>query len=93
MFACEVREDTEGEGAVGTSAETCMWAVVGRRLQQPLLSQLRGPCERRESFVDNLLVRIHSTVEIKWWTGLAPWEFGFSFSGSLAYTFQVPCEM
>ena len=26
--------------------------------------------------IDNLLVRIRSTIEMMWWTGLAPWEFG-----------------
>ena len=26
-------------------------------------------------FIDNLLVRIHSIIEIIWWTGLAPCEF------------------
>ena len=24
----------------------------------------------------NLLVRIHFIIEVIWWTGLAPWEFG-----------------
>ena len=27
---------------------------------------------QRESFIDNLLVRIHFTIEVIWWTGLAP---------------------
>ena len=38
-------------------------------------------------FIDNLLVQIHSIIEIIWWTGLAPWVFGFPFSGSLTSTF------
>jgi len=39
--------------------------------------------------IDNLLVRIHLIVEMIWWTGLAPWEFEFPFSGSLVCTFLV----
>ena len=27
-----------------------------------------------EFFSDNLLVRIHSIIEMIWWTGLAPWD-------------------
>ena len=38
--------------------------------------------------VDNLLVRIHFIIEMMWWTGLAPWEFEFSFPGSLTPIFQ-----
>ena len=37
----------------------------------------------REFFIENLLVRIHFIIEMIWWTGLAPWEFEFSFPGSL----------
>ena len=37
--------------------------------------------------IENLLVRIHFVLEIIWWTGLAPWEFEFRFSGSLTSTF------
>ena len=36
----------------------------------------------REFIVDNLLVRIHFTIVMIWWTGLAPWEFEHLFSGS-----------
>ena len=32
---------------------------------------------------DNPLVRIHSIIEMIWWTGLAPWEFEIPFPGSL----------
>ena len=42
---------------------------------------LRGAARReREFFIDNLLVRIHFTIEMIWWTGLAPWEFGYTFA-------------
>jgi hypothetical protein len=41
----------------------------------------------REVFIDNLLVRIHSIMEMIWWTGLAPWEFEFPLPGSLIFTF------
>ena len=38
-------------------------------------------------FVDNLLVRIHLIIVMIRWTGLAPGEFDFPFSGSLTSTF------
>ena len=34
----------------------------------------------RECFIDKLLVRIHFIIVMIRWTGLAPWEFEFSFS-------------
>ena len=40
----------------------------------------------REFFIDNLLVRIHFIIVMIRWTGLAPWEFQFSFPGSLTST-------
>ena len=43
--------------------------------------------EKREFFIDNLLVRIHFLIEIIWWTGLAPWELEFLLPGSLIFTF------
>jgi len=30
---------------------------------------------QRVFFLDNLLVRLHSIIDMIWWTGLAPWEF------------------
>ena len=42
--------------------------------------------EERQYFVDNPLVRIHFIIEMISWTGLAPWDFEFSFSGSLTST-------
>ena len=47
--------------------------------------RLRPP--EREFFIDNLLVRIHFIIVMIRWTGLAPWEFEFSFPGSLTSTF------
>ena len=52
----------------------------------------------REFFIDNLLVRIHFIIVMITWTGLAPWEVEFPFSGSLtpcflqvrAFTPQTP---
>ena len=41
----------------------------------------------RDVFMDNLLVRIHLVIVMIRWTGLAPWEFEFPFSGSLTFTF------
>ena len=39
---------------------------------------------KREFFIDNLLVQMHSILMMNRWTGLAPWEFEFPFQGSLA---------
>ena len=36
--------------------------------------------------VANLLVRIHFSIVMVRWTGLAPWEFEFLFAGSLTST-------
>ena len=41
----------------------------------------------RAFFIENLLVRIHSIIEMIWWTGLTPWEFEFPFPDSLISTF------
>ena len=41
----------------------------------------------REFFSANLLVLIPCIIESIWWTGLAPWEFEFSFPSSLLTTF------
>jgi len=43
----------------------------------------------REFFIEILLVRIHFIIVMIRWTGLAPWEFGFSLPGSLISTFLV----
>ena len=42
---------------------------------------------QRKFFIDNPLVRILFIIEMIWWTGLAPWEFEFSFAGSLISAF------
>jgi len=34
-------------------------------------------------FIDNLLVRVHFTIVMIRWTGLAPWEFEFFFQVAL----------
>ena len=63
-----------------------------RRLVSPLAGgrvQPQTPEPERDFFIDNLLVRIHFIIEIIWWTGLAPWKFGFLFSGVLTSTFPV----
>jgi len=49
-----------------------------------------GPAAEREFFITNLLVRIHVIIVMIEWTGLAPWEFEFPFSGSLTSTFLCP---
>jgi len=38
-----------------------------------------------------VLVRIHFIIVMIRWTGLAPWEFGFPFPGSLTSTFPNRC--
>jgi len=43
----------------------------------------------REFFIDNLLVGIHFIIVMIRWSGLAPWEFEFSFPGSLTSTFPL----
>ena len=40
----------------------------------------------KEFFIDTLLVRVHYTIVMIRWTGLAPWEFEFPFPGSVAST-------
>jgi len=57
---------------------------VRQHVWQP--QQVRA--REREFFIDNLLVRIHFMIVMIRWTGLAPWEFGFPFSGSLTSTFH-----
>ena len=48
------------------------------------------PGAERELFIDNLLVRIYFIIVMIRWTGLAPWEFEFTFPGSLTSTFLGP---
>ena len=40
-----------------------VWDEVGQRVRQG---------SENEFFINNLLVRIHSIIEMIWWTGLAP---------------------
>ena len=47
---------------------------------------MQRTCEKREFFIDNLLVRVHFIIVMIRWTGLAPWEFEFPFPGSLTST-------
>ena len=47
--------------------------------------------EEREIFIDKLLVRIHFIIVMIRWTGLAPWEFEFTFPGSLIYGLNTKC--
>ena len=44
---------------------------------------------KKKFFVDNQLVRIHFIIEMTCWTGVAPWDFEFPFSGSPISTFLV----
>jgi len=42
--------------------------------------------EKREFFIDNLLVQIHVIIVMIRWTGLAPWEFEFPFDEKVVAT-------
>ena len=54
----------------------------------PLAAPSLPPEREREIFIDSLLVRVHFISVMIRWTGLAPWEFGFRFPGSLTSTFS-----
>ena len=73
----ESKEEEEGCVQAGTEGHASPRAAARRR------------GNKREFFIDNLLVRIHFIVVMVRWTGLAPWEFEFPFPGSLASTFLV----
>ena len=51
------------------------------------------PQRQREFFTDNQMVRIHVIIVMIRWTGLAPREFEFPFSGSLTSTFLVETQV
>jgi len=51
------------------------------------LAASRSTCPPRET---SLLVRIHFIIVMIRWTGLAPCEFEFPFSGSHTSTFLAP---
>jgi len=48
--------------------------------------QESSSCQERDSLIDNLLLRIHFSIVMIRWTGLAPWEFESPFPGSLTST-------
>ena len=52
--------------------------MIGEELHR----YLRPQSSAREFLIGNLLVRIHLIIVMTRWTGLAPWEFAFLFSGS-----------
>jgi hypothetical protein len=41
----------------------------------------------KDFFIENLLICIHFTIEMIWWTGLVPWKFEFPLPGSLLSAF------
>ena len=53
----------------------------------PLPHRPPAPGSERVFFIDNFLIRIHFIIEMIRWTGLAPWEFEFSFPGSNRFIF------
>ena len=56
----------------------------------PTPSEFPSLPTERVFFIDNLLVQIQFVIVMTRWTGLAPWEFVFSFPGSLTSTFLEP---
>ena len=66
------------EGEVCSAPKKCQLA--------PNVIILAPGSQEGELFIDNLLVRTYIIDEMIWWTGLAPWEFEFSFPGSLIST-------
>ena len=54
------------------------------------MSDVRSLHPERDFFIENLLVRNHFIIVMISWTGLAPWEFEFLFSGSPTSTFLHP---
>ena len=59
----------------------------GSRLPARTCRRVHSSHDReREFFMENPLVRIHFIIAMLWWTGLAPWDFAFTFPGSLAST-------
>ena len=80
--------DRAGRASAGNNGQGDGAARVGDVNQVRSAASSTLPMQReREFFIDNLLVRIHLTIEMIWWTGLAPWEFEFPFPGSLISTF------
>ena len=80
---------------MGEEALTFSPLPIGRPLLPALLSSQARTHDRRnlrvdikrEFFIDNLLVRIHSIIVMIRWTGLAPWEFEFLFPDSIPSNF------
>ena len=79
-----------------------MWWKLGHMASQISVGNRVGPTHTRssraytlptekESFIDNLVVRIHFIIVTIRCTSLAPWEFEFPFPGSLTCTFLTPC--
>ena len=70
-------------GAVGSSTERYTSRLARSCPAAPPAARVK------ELFLDNLLVRIHLTIVMIRWTGLAPWVCEFPFPGSLISTFLV----
>ena len=83
-IAAQVRERLVVAGR-GTAVKERPGAVGGNSMRTTD-SQV-FPQRLRELFIYNLLVRIHFIIVMMRWTGLAPWEFEFSFPGSLTSIF------
>jgi len=76
----------EGEGRNLTKSRPAGRSRSPRPVRSPATpGAARGakPTSVRPACPDNLLVRIHCIIVMIMWTGLAPWEFEFPFSGSL----------
>ena len=61
-------------------------ATTSRRVNLHAYREFWSCSSERDFFTDKLLVRIHLIIATIRWTGLAPWQFEFSFPGSLTST-------
>jgi len=76
--------------ATGTSSLPNAYPPRSPPCSLTVASSQATPPGHRELFIDNLLVRIHSIIEMILWTGLAPWEFKSPFPGSFISAFLGP---
>ena len=91
FFVCVcVRERERGEGVLGVLVVRLLQIAVLDHGRLEVLLEQRPACDiKREFFIYNLQVRIHFIMVMIRWTGLAPWEFAFSFPGSITSTFLL----
>ena len=74
-------------------SEKVLTCDPGRQASADILRLNPEPLEERESFADNLVVRVHVIIAMIGWTGLAPSELEFPLPGSLTSTFLNPLNL